>query len=303
MLPEILLLAGDPDAHAPSILADGLWIKYRTSNDWGWKVWDNTVASLRQVPTMTSDVSGRRICALRYGTFLLHVDQHMPHGVDADVLRWFLGPGKSEVAALNVDTWDILTVVLSYLSVHGALKTTTIMRGLVYPAWQLGAPSSSSGRVPEVYLRAANTLCQQLLLQEVGSGDEVLPVDIFDIQHLHTRRQAVYHEAHFLLLSANIPVLIALESNENISQDLRDETTSLRTRLCRDQAFRQGAYRNLDVIREAFENSPQLMDTTSETLSKHTMAGLRMILHESGNGGSVFAALSLASHPFWLHRF
>jgi mediator of RNA polymerase II transcription subunit 12 len=146
VLPEILLLAGDPDSNAPSILANGLWIKYRTSSDWAWKVWDNTVASLRQIPSMTQDVDARRACALRYGCFLWRIDQHLPHGLDGDVLQWFLGPGKSEVVALSADAWDVLSVVLLYLVVNDALKTTTIMEGLVYPAWQLGA-AGTSGQV------------------------------------------------------------------------------------------------------------------------------------------------------------
>lgn len=98
------------------------------SADWAWKVWDNAVASLRQVPQMTPDVMDRRACALRYGAFLLHVDQHLPSGLDDHVLRWFLGPGKKEIAGLSVDIWDALTVVLLYLVVHGALKTTTILK-------------------------------------------------------------------------------------------------------------------------------------------------------------------------------
>jgi mediator of RNA polymerase II transcription subunit 12 len=69
------------------------------------KVWDNTVASLRQVPVMTSDTAGRHACALRYGTFLLQVDQHLPGGFDHSVLQWFLGPGENEVVALSTDAW------------------------------------------------------------------------------------------------------------------------------------------------------------------------------------------------------
>ena len=41
VLPEILLLAEDCKLDAPSILVNSLWYRYRTSSDWGWKVWDN----------------------------------------------------------------------------------------------------------------------------------------------------------------------------------------------------------------------------------------------------------------------
>ncbi|KAF8160920.1 hypothetical protein B0H34DRAFT_795767 [Crassisporium funariophilum] len=291
VLPEILLLAGDPDPNAPSILANGLWIKYRTSLDWAWKVWDNTVASLRQIPSMTHDMEARRACALRYGSFLWRVDQHLPNGLDGDVLQWFLGPGRSEVAALSADAWDVLNVVLLYLAVTGALKTTTILQGLVYPAWQLGATGVADQiLIPEMYLCAANSLCFHLLLQDDGSGDTMPPTDLFEIQCIRTSRQAVYNEPHFPLLVASIPTLISLENNQEIPEALRNESTSLRCRLCQGSGFRQGAYRNLDIIREAFENSPFLMDldSSSESLSKRAIAGLRMILCDSTDDTNIY---------------
>ncbi|TFK44503.1 hypothetical protein BDQ12DRAFT_21589 [Crucibulum laeve] len=281
VLPEILLLAGDPDPEAPSLLTNGLWIKYRMSIDWAWKVWDNTVASIRQIPVMTSDIDDRIACALRYGTFLWHVDQHLPNGLDGDVLEWFLGPGKNEVAALGADTWEVLTVVLSYLCVHGALETTTILKGLVYPAWQSGVSAAGSNR--EIYIRAANSLCHRLLLQEDGTGTASPPTDLFEVQCIITRSRSVFCEPHFPLLVESMPLLIALENSADISEDLRDECNVLRHKICQDSRFRQGAYRNLDIIREAFENSPYLTDTTSETLGKHTLAGLRMILGDSSD--------------------
>ena len=287
VLPEILLLAGDPDSHAPSILANGLWIKYRTSSDWAWKVWDNTVASLRQIPSMTQDVDARRACALRYGCFLWRIDQHLPHGLDDDVLQWFLGPGKSEVVALSADAWDVLSVVLLYLVVNDALKTTTIMEGLVYPAWQLGAAGTSDQvHLLETYLYVANNLCSHLLLQDDGGNNSMPPTDLSEAQSIRTRCQAVYDKPHFPLLVASIPTLISLENNQNVPEALRNESTSLRCRLCQGSGFRQGAYRNLDLIREAFESSPYLMDScpSSESLSKRAVAGLRMILCDSREG-------------------
>ncbi|CAA7259196.1 unnamed protein product [Cyclocybe aegerita] len=290
VLPEILLLSGDPDPNAPTILANGLWIKYRTSLDWAWKVWDNTVASLRQIPSMSSDLEARRACALRYGNFLWRVDQHLPDGLDSDVLQWFLGPGRAEVAALSSDAWDVLKAVLLYLAVSGALRTTTILEGLVYPAWQLAANGSGQPLISETYLSAANSLCFHLLLQEDGSGDSMPPTNLFEVQCIRTRRQAVYDEPHFSFLASNIPALICLESNQEIPEALRAESTTLRCQLCQQSGFRQGAYRNLDIIREAFENSPYLVDQdpSTENLSKRAIAGLNMILCDSTDDTNIY---------------
>ncbi|KAJ7128929.1 hypothetical protein C8R43DRAFT_1026393 [Mycena crocata] len=289
VLPEILLLADDPDGDAPSILASGLWIKYRMSLDWAWKVWDNTVASLRQIPFMTSDAAHRRICALRYGAFLWHVDQHLPKGLDDEVLRWFLGPGKNEVAALDAESWSVLTIVLLHLSVHGALQTTTILQGLVYPAWQLGASTSNAqqGQSREVLLQAVNALFQQLLLREDGGPEnDVPPIDLLELQRIRTRRQAVYREPHFLLLVSSIPLLVSLESNDHLSQDIQKHFTSLRLALSERDDFRHGAFRNLDAIREAFEHSLQV-EEADENRAKSMVSALRILLSDPSDDDDV----------------
>ena len=234
---------------------------------------------------MTTELEARRTCALRYGAFLWKVDQHLPNGLDGDVLQWFLGPGKAEVAALNAEAWDVLKTVLLHLTVHGAVKTTTILEGLVYPVWQLGGLSGQA-LLPETHLSAVNSLCFHLLLQEDGSGDTMPPTDLLEVQCMRTMRQAVYDEPHFSILVANIPALISLENNHEIPEVLRTECTTLRCRLCQETGFRQGAYRNLAVIRQAFENSPYLtdQDSNSEELSKRAIAGLNMILCDSTDG-------------------
>jgi len=281
-LPEILLLAGDPDENAASILANDLWLKYRTSHNWGLKVWDNTVASLQQIPSITEGRNARLACALRYATFLWKIDQNLPNGLDSDVLRWFHGAGNAEIPGLGADTWEILTAVLLYLAVNGGLKTITILEGLVYPAWHMGGRDN----VVEPYLAAANSLCLDLLLREDGRDRVLPPTDFIEVQCLRTKRQDVFEEPHFPLLIASLPALISLENNTKISEDLRRQCTNLRCRLCQDPGFRQGAYRKLDIIRDTFENSPFLMDqgTYSEDLSKREIAGLKVILYDSNDG-------------------
>jgi mediator of RNA polymerase II transcription subunit 12 len=282
VLPEILMMAADTAADAPSALANGLWIKYRTSTDWAWKVWDNAIASLRQVPLMNPDTAQWRACALRYGMFLWQVDQHLPDGLDGDVQKWFAGPGQNEIAALTAGAWEVVTVSLLYLCIHGALKTTTILTGVVYPAWQLGATEST----PEVrvFLTAANNIFRQLLLQESPNPSGIPPVDLFDVQCLQTRRRVVYEEPHFSCLVKNIPLLILLENKPDIPHEIRAEFTSLRHQLCHGNQFRQGAYRSLDVIRAAFEDYPHLSKESSADLGQKIIAGLRTILGDNVDG-------------------
>ncbi|KIM45096.1 hypothetical protein M413DRAFT_441761 [Hebeloma cylindrosporum] len=285
-LSELLDLLNDDDPNAPSAYANRLWIKYRTSLDWASKVWDSTVTTLRHISEKAFDTEIRRNCALRCGAFLWKVDQHLPNGIDGDVLQWLVGPGRVVVASLNAATWDVLAFVLIYLVVHGALKTTTILRGLIYPAWHMGAGTANQPLISETHLSAANVLCSRLLLGKAESDE----MPLFDAQSIRTKRQEVYDEPHFSLLVSSIPTLISLEINKELPESLRLESTSLRCQLCQESGFRQGAYRNLDIIREAFENSPYLIDEdpTSENLSKRAIAGLRMILCDSTDEANIY---------------
>jgi len=173
VLPEILLLADDPNPEAPSILANSLWLNIEQHSTGPGK--SGTIQSpvFDKIPVMTLDVADRQACALCYGRFLLHVDQHLPGGIDDQVLQWFLGTGKNEVSALSADAWDVLTFVLLYLTVHGALTATTILRGLVYPAWRLSASANSEqqGESLAIFLGAANNLCDILLLRDAAGTD------------------------------------------------------------------------------------------------------------------------------------
>ncbi|KAJ3781694.1 hypothetical protein GGU10DRAFT_98188 [Lentinula aff. detonsa] len=282
VLPEILLLVGNPSPDAPSILANGLWIKYRMTLDWAWKVWDNTIASLRQIPTVTADITERRSCALRYGVFLYHVNRHLANGLDEQVLGWFLGRGKDEVAVLSQDVWDIVKVVLLYLVVQGALRTTTILEGLVWPAWLLAASlSNDQGPALEVHLGAANDLCRRLLLAEDCSSDMIPPTNLLEVHCIRTRRQDVYREPYFPSMIANIPILVSLENNTHVSEHLRQDAQEIRQSLCEDKSFRQGIFRNLNAVRVAFEQSMQIAEENGENIFKPFIAALSMILGET----------------------
>ncbi len=286
VLPEILMLATDAGLEAPSLLANSLWYKYMTSPDWAWKVWDNTVASLRQIPSMFPDVSARRTCALRYGAFLMHVDQHLPRGFDEQIRSWLLGSGRNEIAALTTETWDVVTVVLLYLACYGALTTTTILEALVFEVWQAGANVSSEeqGQQLEILLISVNGLFEHLLLlDECGAG--LPPADVFEAQGLQTRRRDVFREPHFSLLVANFPALVLIEQNRCFSETLRAASTTLRRTICRVNVFRQGIYRDLDAVRLTFEKLLESQNI-SDDLHGPLVEALRLMLNDAGQGMS-----------------
>lgn len=285
-LPEILLLTTDPSPDAPIVLANTLWYKYRNAPDWAWKVWDNTIASLRQIPSMIDDIPGRRACALRYATFLTEVDQHISTGSDDHILSWFLGSGRNEVEALSAEAWDVATVVLLHLSIYDALATTTILQGLVYPIWQTAAFISSpeEGSSIEVLLEAVNELCFHLLLKD-ACGDGHPPFTYIEIQGIQTRRRDVYREPHFSRLVANIPALVLVEQNVNIPERIRQASRIFREALCSTTVFRLGVYRDLAAVNTAFEQVLTNREIPEE-LHEPLVNALRLMFNEGQQGAA-----------------
>ncbi|KAI0293333.1 hypothetical protein B0F90DRAFT_1763644 [Multifurca ochricompacta] len=265
-LPEILMLSNDPRPDAAYILANSLWFHYHKSSDWGWCIWDNTFAALRV------QVNAEAPRDARYATFLLHVDQHLPGGLDGHVSRWFEETGKAELISIDGVAWTSLTHTLLRLVVQGVLATTTILKGLVYPLWS-HALVSGAGEC-EVYLQAAHDIFARLVL----SGEEDWGSDMVELQRVRVRRQDVFCAPHLLLLVGAIPTLVFLEHASHVPAELRPRAAALRDAVCGSVEFRQGIYRDLNAVRDAFDKSLQY-DALDESLVEPLMDALRLILN------------------------
>lgn len=283
-LPEILMMAQDTRPDAPSNLAKGLWYKYRTAADWAWKVWDNTMASLHNIPALFPDAQSRRLCALRYAAFLAFIEHHLPSGLDEPVLQWFAGPGGAEMAILSPECWEVVTIVLLHLVVHGALSTVAILHGLVYPSWKAGAEADSvpKGLPLETLLLAVDDICKRLLLN-TECGTDYPPANFFEARGLLTRRRDVYREPHFASLVHHIPILVLLEENANIPILARQAASRFRAAICNTCIFRQGVYRDLDTVNRAFERALE-NDNVPTQVHEALIKALNLVLNEGYSG-------------------
>jgi mediator of RNA polymerase II transcription subunit 12, fungi type len=264
------MLSNDPRPDAAYILANSLWFHYHKSPDWAWSIWDNTFAALR----VQADAAPRDA---RYATFLHHIDQHLPNGLDEHVAQWFQETGKAELISIDSLAWTSLTRTLLHLVVQGVLKTTTILKGLVYPLWSHALISGTAEC--EVYLRAAHDIFARLVL----SGEEDWGSDIVELQRVRVRRQDVFCASHLSLLVAAIPTLVFLEHAPHVPAELRPRAAALRDAVCGSVEFRQGIYRDLNAVRDAFDKSLQY-DALDESLVEPLMDALRLILNVTRTG-------------------
>ena len=241
---------------------------------------------------MVEDPAGRRSCALRYSAFLIQVDRHLATGLDEQVVAWLKGSGKNEVAALSPDAWDLFVVVLMHLASYNSLTVTTILDGLIYPAWQYASrvQTPQQGASLESTLPVVNDLCNRLLLVD-WSADGIPPLDYLEFQGLQTGRRDVYREPYFSFLVKNIPTLVLLEQNANVPEPLRQNSSALREALCSSSVFRLGTYRELDAVHDAFQvvlANPAVPEEKHESL----ISALRFIFNE-GHKGKHPASLSV----------
>ena len=291
VLPEILLLAQDTDEKAPVQLANTLWYKYRTSEEWSLKVWDNTIASLRQISTLNFNPAVCRTYAQRYAGLLSGVDQRLPQGLDDHVLKWFLGPGTTELHTLNRDVWLIFVPTLVNLVVADAISTTTVLEGLIYPAWSAAASlaDQEDARIISTYLSPATSLFELLLLRDQVTSEDVQDIcveNLMSLQRIVTRRRRVFSQEHFPSLVAAIPTLVLLEHNSHLSDAIRTRISVLRSRLCQRHDFKQAVYRDLDQVRTVFER-PLEMDGSPGYLRESLVVALRLALDDGSPSRSV----------------
>jgi mediator of RNA polymerase II transcription subunit 12, fungi type len=275
---EIFMLATDTKPDAPSILANGLWIKYRMCSDWGRRVLDNTMTALCQLSTTAQDCERTR--ADIYGDFLWHIDQHLPSGLDEHVLQWLMASVDS-MEHYNPEQWTTISDILLYLVTHGAVKSTTVLLGLVYPIWRNVAfiSDAKQSMLTQASFEAASKLCRALLTDEILDS-----TNIYDSHRLTTRRCDVYHKSHFCVLISHIPFLVLISCNKSLPDLTREDSKKIIQVLCEQIQFSVATYSDLNIIREAFDQHFNISDEVYENVWQNMFFGLRSVLRETTNG-------------------
>lgn len=254
------------------------------------------MASLQQISTLNFDHAVCRTYARRYADLLSGVDQRLPHGLDEYVLRWFFGPGMTELHSLNRDVWLVFVPTLVNLVVMDAVSTTTILQGLVYPAWSAAASVTSQEDADAIltYLSPTISLFELLLLRDQVTSEDTgdISVDsLMSLQRIVTRRGRVFSPEHFPSLVAAIPTLVLLEHNHQLPDAIRIRISVIRSRLCQRHDFKQAVYRDLDQVRTVFER-PLETDGSPAYLRESLVVALRIALDDGSPSQSLPSGLA-----------
>jgi mediator of RNA polymerase II transcription subunit 12, fungi type len=274
MFSRIGMLAQENDTS----LATNIWMRHGFSANWVQEVWQNTLECLRELPAAETDLEERHVRILRYAQFLWDIDQHLlPGALDQLVFHWAVGPGRTEFRHFSSDVWSALSTVLLYLAARDALTVPNIMKGVVFPSWELC--TTLAGPSASVMLSAVNGIASLLLVHEQEDPAAMSCEQIDENQRFQTRRRAIYAEENFSLLVTALPNLVTLENKDDIGDDLRSSIAHLRTAISKHPEFRMVAYRNLDLVSRAFWN----VDAQSlpQNVERHLGSALQQILSDS----------------------
>lgn len=272
VLPEILLLLQDTRSDAPAILATTLWSKYGTLPNWVLSVWDNIVASLRQIPGMTINEDDRVTYALRYASCLLHIDALLP--LPMDLSEWFTGSGRNELIALDASVWNLLNQVLLYLCLHGSLVISDVLAYVVYSIWASAAEvtSESEGQSAACPSLAVNQLFKLLVLDTELPSHPILPITLSNAYSLHSFRRDVYRHPCFVQLLWGVKALSMMSQSMHLPSNVCESSEKLHATIVADSLFRQGLYAEHERLRPTSSRAPSLQPGEDDMVVDSTVA-------------------------------
>jgi mediator of RNA polymerase II transcription subunit 12, fungi type len=209
---------------------------------------------------MTLDEDDRRTRALRYASFLLHIDSLLHRGLD--LTNWFAGPGRRELAALENPVWDLLNQVFLYLCSHGSLVVSDILTQVVYPIWAATAAVDTADISSGLTRSAlpANRLFEALLLDAEVPTHTASVISLADTYNLHAQRKDVHRSPHFVQLLRGVITLNSMEQNTYLPDEIRQSSKILHSTLIIDNLFRQGLYAEYERLRPNSRDSSREPD-------------------------------------------
>ncbi|KAG8908829.1 RNA polymerase II mediator complex subunit [Tulasnella sp. 403] len=284
---DILDLPQAENHDAPLLLARDLWNQYGDNSSL-MMIWDNAIQGVRQVASLSPDHTFRSDYVQLYSRFLQEFQRFLPlnRPLDPHIQDWFrLGNGRADFSEYDANTWKTIMLLVLDMVLRGCLSASTLLENVAYVAWKQAATLDRPLEQTEIFLTAANSLTERLLLMDLpqeGSSEEedaerIPPFDLTQVQRFQTQRQRVYSETGFKPLFKALRHLVSLEANNHLSASVRESSTRMRVALCEHPQFRTTAFRHLADLKEVF-----VRPLTSEKDVRLADA-LRLIIHLEGS--------------------
>ncbi|BEJ12006.1 hypothetical protein CspHIS471_0204660 [Cutaneotrichosporon sp. HIS471] len=179
--------------------------------------------------------------------------------------------------------------MLIMLIVKRILGSHTLLEQVLFPELKHAA-SLVSGAPPRLSRKRtyavewAVTLAQQLLL--CTPHKSLPPASLREAYVVQTARAAAFHASNVANLIQHLPVLVVLERSKLVPEKTRNQIGVIFRGLAELPQFKTAAFRNLDVLKDAFLSNDWIKRSNDSSLETGMVEGLKLMMSDKRSKGS-----------------
>lgn len=234
----------------PDSLATTLWYKNRGHSDWGTVAWNAIVSAIESKSWFL--VSDEEM-AKRFAALIWSIDAHLPYGVEEIIWVWFESNGIERMVRASDDLWVLMKETCLTLVLGGVVSPGTLLRGLVYPAWQYALNSHAADAQLGRSLGLMNTLLRCIPYAPHSASD---PVDSQLL--LETCRARCVHPSNLMDLAGGLFTLTVLRDNNVLGDAIRERIERFIAEIEGDPFIQDEVLSRTDLLRSAFDTATKV---------------------------------------------
>lgn len=223
-----------------------------------------------------------------------HISEVIEQVGDGSLRPVFAHWVESLTPSIRVDVFGRRNVppvvrMLLLLIVKRLLGSHTLLERVLFPELKHAASlvSSSHPRLSSKRTYAvewAVTLAHQLLL--CTTHKSLPPASLREAYIVQTARAAAFHASNVPNLIQHLPVLVVLERSKLVPEKTRNQIGVIFRGLAALPQFKTAAFRNLDVLKDAFLSNDWIKRSSDSSLETGMVEGLKLMMSDKRSKGS-----------------
>ncbi|ORY23991.1 hypothetical protein BCR39DRAFT_548068 [Naematelia encephala] len=260
----------------------------RSLDSWGLTWWRQVIEALCSDPTLPGTQQDILSAALgMIGT----IDDACEANVASIVKKWLESLSLAEITDIFGQQNSMLPVmVLLYLVAQRRIPSLPVISNIVFPIWRavsasiLGNRSRLQGK-QALAVESSVILAQQLLLDRPPHAI-FPPTTLCEAHIVQTARTKILHADNVPELIRHLPFLVVFGSTPGVADRTRQEVSDLLQSLAMLPEFKTAAFRQLDLLKDAFLSSNWSKPGIEPTVEAGMVETLKMIMSDGSIGSS-----------------
>jgi hypothetical protein len=239
VIPEIRTLARDAPPTVCSQLANTLWYKYYSYEQWGFVAWTNIVAAAAADANLAVDrLKERGLEEDAHVHLLVEVHERLGDGVGPFIQQWIKAnvANPSNLTALLTNFASLVRLLVLAVA-HDIVPMASVLGDFVCPILAMLHRCPSPGAPSRCLVWMLSVLLTQPTVdQDLGHG-----VGRVDAEHLHARRSLIFSPGLFPCIVRLTALLVKCEKvvvDRDAPESLRQEFVDLRREIWKDPNLR-----------------------------------------------------------------